>query len=228
MGKRLIQQRRGKGSIFRALKHHALAKPQMILQAAEIIDIVDDTLHNTPLLKLLQEDKTILYMLAAEGNKVGDMIELNKPTKGNVCELKYIPVGVQFFNIEITPTSDATIVRTPGSFATILNKEEGKGLVQLPSKKTKYFASNCRAIIGIAAGGGKEDKPFLKAGNKHFARAATRKLYPVVRGTAMDAYAHPHGGKNLGHPTTISRRKTPPGRKVGHLSAKRTGRSRKK
>ncbi len=228
MGKRLIQQRRGKGSIFRALSHHALAKPQMISQRAEIIDIVDDPVRNTPLLKLLQDDQKVAYMLASEGSKVGDIVEINKTTKGSICELRNIPAGAQFFNIEVTPTSDATIVRTPGSFATILNKEANKVLVQLPSKKTKYFASNCRAIIGIAAGSGQNEKPFLKAGNKHFAKAAKRKLYPVVRGTAMNACSHPHGGKNLGRSTTISRRKSSPGAKVGSISSKRTGRGRKK
>lgn len=229
MGKRLIQQRRGKGSIFRALKHHAVAKPQMISQRAEVIDIVDDPLHTTPYLKLLQDNMEIIYMLAPEGIKVGDILEPDKPTMtGSVCELKDIPIGTQFFNIELRPTSDATLVRTAGSFATILNKEENRILVQLPSKKTKYFAPNCRAIIGVAAGGGRKNKPLLKAGNKHYARAATRKLYPVVSGTAMNVFAHPHGGKNLGHPTTISRWKSPPGKKVGSISAKKTGKGKKK
>jgi large subunit ribosomal protein L2 len=50
----------------------------------------------------------------------------------------------------------------------------------------------------------------------------------TVRGVAMNAVDHPHGGGNRQHPgrpTTISRH-APPGRKVGSIAAKRTGKRR--
>ena len=82
------------------------------------------------------------------------------------------------------------------------------------------------ATIGIVAGGGRPEKPFLKAGAVwHHTRPKARK-WPVVRGTAMNACSHPHGGgshQSPGRPTTVSRH-APPGRKVGNIAARRTGR----
>ncbi len=75
----------------------------------------------------------------------------------------------------------------------------------------------------MAAGGGRLEKPFKKAGTHWHAVRARNKYYPVVRGTAMAAYDHPHGGKSFGKPTAV-KRSTPPGRKVGQVAAKRTGR----
>lgn len=80
-------------------------------------------------------------------------------------------------------------------------------------------------MIGVIGGGGRNEKPMLKAGNVYWKFKAKRKCWPNVRGVAMNPVDHPHGGGNhqhLGKPSTISRR-TPPGRKVGLIAARRTG-----
>ena len=82
------------------------------------------------------------------------------------------------------------------------------------------------ATIGITAGGGRKDKPFIKAGKKHYAFRTRGKQYPIVRGVAMCAVNHPHGGgghQHVGKPSTVKRGASP-GRKVGSIAAKRTGR----
>ena len=84
----------------------------------------------------------------------------------------------------------------------------------------------CRATIGIIAGGGRVDRPFLKAGKKYHKMKTRAAKYPRVRGVAMNVIDHPFGGGNMQHPgrpTTVSRR-APPGRKVGQIAARRTGR----
>ena len=83
----------------------------------------------------------------------------------------------------------------------------------------------CRATIGVVAGGGRKEKPFVKAGKKYHAMKAKAIKWPRVRGVAMNAVDHPFGGgrhQHTGKPTTVSRR-MPPGRKVGHIAARRTG-----
>jgi len=81
-------------------------------------------------------------------------------------------------------------------------------------------------MIGIIAGGGRTDKPVLKAGNcyhKHKARG--RATWPRIRGVAMNPVDHPHGGGNhqhIGKPSTISRYASA-GQKVGLIAARRTG-----
>ena len=95
----------------------------------------------------------------------------------------------------------------------------------MPSGELKYLNPNCRASIGVVAGGGRKDKPFLKAGKKWHAYKAKGKKFMTVRGVAMNAVDHPHGGGNRQHPgrpTTVSRH-APAGRKVGSIAAKRTG-----
>jgi len=80
-------------------------------------------------------------------------------------------------------------------------------------------------MIGIVAGGGRTDKPILKAGRAHWKRKIRKNVWPRVRGVAMNPVEHPHGGGNhqhVGHATTVSRY-APPGKKVGLIAARRTG-----
>merc|ERR1711924_579208 len=77
----------------------------------------------------------------------------------------------------------------------------------------------CRAVVGIVAGGGRMDKPVLKAGNSFHKYRVKRNCWPKVRGSAMNPVEHPHG---VGNPTTTSRF-CPAGAKVGLIAARRTG-----
>ena len=98
--------------------------------------------------------------------------------------------------------------------------------VELPSSKRREFLPECRAMIGIVAGSGRTEKPFLKAGNKFYAMKAKNKMWPIVSGTSMNSVDHPFGGSSShakGIPTQ-SARNDPPGRKVGKIAPKRTGR----
>uniref|UniRef100_A0A6I8RT39 Large ribosomal subunit protein uL2 n=1 Tax=Xenopus tropicalis TaxID=8364 RepID=A0A6I8RT39_XENTR len=97
-----------------------------------------------------------------------------------------------------------------------------KGIVK------KVISSANRAIVGVVAGGGRIDKPILKAGRAYHKYKAKRNCWPRVRGVAMNPVEHPFGGGNhqhIGKPSTI-RRDAPAGRKVGLIAARRTGRLR--
>merc|ERR1712080_185370 len=88
--------------------------------------------------------------------------------------------------------------------------------------------SKCRAMIGIVAGGGRVDKPMLKAGRAYHKYKVKRNCWPVVRGVAMNPVEHPHGGGNHQHIGMASTVKwnASAGRKVGLIAARRTGRVR--
>jgi len=110
--------------------------------------------------------------------------------------------------------------------ATVTDKMEGRVAVRMPSGSTKWFNGQCRATIGIVAGGGRSEKPFVKAGKKYHKMKNTASNWPRVRGFAMNVIDHPFGGgghQHAGRPKTVSRG-TSPGRKVGHIAARRTGR----
>jgi len=136
-----------------------------------------------------------------------------------------MPLGTLVFNIEGTPQDGGKFARASGVTAIVRNKS-GKNIELLfRSKKTKWFNGSCLCTVGMVAGGGRTDKPFLKAGNKYHYIKSKAKKWPIVRGVSMNAVSHPFGGgaKQSPHkPTTISRN-APPGRKVGQIAARRTG-----
>jgi large subunit ribosomal protein L8e len=85
-----------------------------------------------------------------------------------------------------------------------------------------------RAQIGIVAGGGRTDKPVLKAGRNYHKFKVKGNRWPSVGAVNMNAVDHPHGGGNHDHLGRAStrRRDAPPGQKVGLIAARRTGRVR--
>ncbi|KAE8655965.1 60S ribosomal protein L8 [Hibiscus syriacus] len=83
-------------------------------------------------------------------------------------------------------------------------------------------------MIGQVAGGGRTEKPLLKAGNAYHRFRVKRNCWPKVRGVAMNPVEHPHRDGNhqhIDHASTV-RRDAPPGQKVGLIAARRTGRLR--
>jgi large subunit ribosomal protein L2 len=234
MGKNLISQKRGKGgSNYRSPSFRYVAKAgfaQVTKQpvAGRIVDIIHCPAHSTPLAFIKYDDGTSTYLLAGEGFKVNDYVYAGTAeiSTGNVVELKDVPEGTSVYNIEIQPGDGGRIARAGGTFAKIMAKFPDKVVLLLPSKKEKSFHPTCRVCIGAAAGSGRTEKPFVKAGNKYHKFKAMNRLYPRVCGQSMNAVSHPHGtsrSSKKGQPT-IARRNAPPGAKVGLIRPRRTGR----
>lgn len=143
--------------------------------------------------------------------------------------LEKAPDSSAVFNLELMPNDGGKIARTSGAFATVLSHDEDSGLVsvRLASKRVIKLDPHCRATIGVASGGGRTEKPLVKAGHGKWKWKARNKHWPKVRGSAMSAYDHPYGGRSFGTPTPVART-APPGQKVGHIAASRTGRRRGK
>jgi len=149
---------------------------------------------------------------------------------GNVLPLSKLPEGTVVCNVEGKLGDRGTFARASGNYATVIshNPDENVTRIKLPSGAKKSVSSTCRAMVGIVAGGGRLDKPVLKAGNSYHKYKAKRNCWPKVRGVAMNPVEHPHGGGNhqhVGHATTTNRH-DPPGKKVGLIAARRTGRIR--
>ena len=233
MGKRIITRARGKGgSQYRAPSHRYFGKvsyPSALVMSGKnglVKDIVNDPSKSAPIAIIKLPNNEKVFHIAPEGLRVGDEIHYGgSPDVGNVLELKDIPLGTRIFAIEITPNNGPKACRCSGSFATITNKTENRVTVMLSSGKTKVLKSNCRATIGVPAGSGKQEKPWVKAGTHHFAKRARGKLYPRVSGVAMSPVDHPYGGKRkTPRPSKTVSRNAPPGAKVGSIAARRTGR----
>merc|ERR1711923_676145 len=139
-------------------------------------------------------------------------------------------MGTIICNIESKVGDRGSYARGSGCYATVITHDEDKGTsrLRLPSGGKKTVSSNVRAQIGIVAGGGRTDKPLLKAGNAYHKYRVKRNCWPKIRGVAKNPVEHPHGGGNhqhIGKPSTV-RRDASPGKKVGLIAARRTGRIR--
>jgi large subunit ribosomal protein L2 len=236
MGRRIQGQRRGRGSsTFRAPSHrykaelsHKRTEDDDVL-AGEVVDVEHDPARSAPVARVEFEDGDQRLVLASEGVGVGDTLEIGISAsieEGNTLPLAEIPEGVPVCNVERQPGDGGKFARASGVNADLVTHERDAAVVQLPSGEMKRLSPDCRATIGVVAGGGRTEKPFVKAGNKHHKMKARGTKWPRVRGVAMNAVDHPFGGggrQHPGRPKSVSRDASP-GRKVGDIASKRTGR----
>jgi large subunit ribosomal protein L2 len=236
MGRRIQGQRRGRGtSTFRAPSHRYKANLEhrttedTDLISGTVVDIEHDPARSAPIAAVEFEDGDRRLVLVPEGVGVGDEMQVGVSAAiepGNTLPLAEIPEGVPVCNVESSPGDGGKFARASGVSAQLLTHDRSVAVVTLPSGKMKRLDPQCRATIGVVAGGGRTEKPMVKAGNKHHKMKARGTKWPRVRGVAMNAVDHPFGGggrQHPGQPKSVSR-DAPPGRKVGDISSKRTGR----
>ena len=198
-------------------------------------DIIHDPGRGAPIAKIQFNNryrfkKDNVQWTATEGTYTGQFIYCGKKAQlvpGNVVPLSEMPPGTVINNVEKHQGDKGKFAKTSGGFAQIIGHIEGanKVRVRMPSGQKKTIANTARASVGIVAGGGRIDKPLLKAGRAYHKYRVKRNSWPKVRGVAMNPVEHPHGGGNhqhIGHPSTVSRAAVP-GQKVGLIAARRTG-----
>lgn len=243
MGKRILVQRRGRGgSVFRAPTHRRVGEASLPEPSEKevggavkgtVVDLLHDPGRGTPLAYLKFEDGAECYVPAPEGMGINQEVfrgEAAPVSVGNILPLGKIPEGTLVCNVEMLPGDGGKLARASGTYATVVSHTPMGAEVKLPSGKTLYLNEKCRAMVGVIAGAGRTEKPFLKAGTKAALMASRGRKWPKVRGQAMIAASHPFGGgrhRHPGKPTTVSRH-APPGKKVGLIAAKRAGRGGRK
>ena len=233
MGKRIIQQARGHGSSTYRVKKSAfkykLKYPPQLEGEGTVLKLLNSPGHSAPIAKIKYE-KIFFYMPAfngmIEGQKIG--FESKDVNKGHILMLKDIPIKTQIYNIESKPRDGGIFIKSGGSSAVINRVVENDIFILMPSKKEKKFNHNCRAVIGVVAGAGRFDKPVVKAGKKYHIKKTKSKLWPRTSAVKMNAVDHPFGSGRAKNPKSkIAKRNAPPGRKVGLLRPRRTGKKKK-
>jgi large subunit ribosomal protein L2 len=238
LGKRTLVRRRGRGGKqFRAITVGKLAPakyPNFKLNehhSGTVVDIVHERGRDAPLARIHFDDNTYSYVPAPNGTTVGSRIEIGvgaTATARNILSLESIPDGTLICNIEKNAGDGGKLIKSAGSSALVFAHGTEGVTLKFPSGKFLLVNPKCRAMIGIIAGAGRKDKPFLKAGNRAKYMQAHGRLYPTVRGIAQAAVYHPHGGgrhQHIGRQSSVGRT-TPPGRKVGIIAPRKTGRGR--
>jgi large subunit ribosomal protein L2 len=228
MGKRILTRKRGKGRQFTSPSHRhkggpgGVRYPKMDEDSGAITDILHDPGRTAPLLRVEFARAGERLLIAPEGAQVGQTVQIGNSAPvlaGNILPLIKIPIGTRIFNVEGRPGDGGRFARAAGSSG-VLVSQGAQVIVQFASGQFKSLDPLCRATLGRPAGGGRSIKPFTKAGKKWHSVRSRSRVYPTVRGVAMNPVDHPHGGgahQHVGRPSTVSSG-APPGAKVGRLS----------
>ena len=238
MGKRTLVRRRGRGGKqFRAITVGKIAPAKYPnfkmeqIHSGNVVDIVHERGRDAPLAKIHFDNGNYSYIPAVEGITVGSTIDIGSSanaTANNILPLESIPDGTTICNIERNAGDGGKLIKAAGSSAIVFAHGTEGVTIKFPSGKFLIINPKCRAVIGAIAGAGRKEKPFLKAGNRAKYMQAHGRLYPTVRGIAQAAVYHPHGGgrhQHIGRQSSVGRN-NPPGRKVGNISPRKTGRGR--
>jgi large subunit ribosomal protein L2 len=147
------------------------------------------------------------YILCPDGLAPGEAVQSgrNLPIRpGNAMPLSDVPVGVEIHNLQLYPSARAFLVRSAGTAAQLLAKEDPWAVVKLPSGEIRRFDFRCVATIGRVSNPEHKDISVGKAG-----RSRHRGRRPRTRAVAMNPVDHPMGGgegKSSGgrHPCSAS------------------------
>ena len=172
---------------------------------AKVAAIEYDPNRNARIALLHYLDGEKRYILAPRGADVGDLLQSGHGSEirpGNALPLRYIPVGTVVHNVELKPGRGGQLARSAGSGVQLVAKDEGYGVLRLPSGEMRRVPLSCRATIGQVGNADHENVNAGKAG-----RSRWKGKRPAVRGSAMNPVDHPHGGgegKSKGgrHPVT--------------------------
>ena len=169
---------------------------------AKVLTLEYDPNRTAHIALVQYEDGEKRYIIAPVGLKAGDKIISSasadiKP--GNCLPIANIPVGTVIHNIEMHPGKGAQLVRSAGTAAQLMAKENGDAQIRMPSGEVRIVRTNCMAVIGQVGNIDHENVHIGKAGRKRHMG-----VRPTVRGSVMNPNDHPHGGGEgkspVGHP----------------------------
>lgn len=151
-----------------------------------------DPKRNALLALVVYSNGIISYIIATENLSVGDCILAKENVvlkSGNLTFLGNIPIGFRICCVEFYPNAGAQLVRSAGTYATIISKLDTFVILKLKSGELRKFSSDCSAMLGTVSNFQYMYRDFKKAGYYRL-----KGWLPVVRGVAMNPVDHPHGG----------------------------------
>lgn len=168
----------------------------------------------------LYRDGERRYVILPKEMKVGSTFIVSETaslTIGNRLPLGSIPVGTFVYNIEISPLSGASLVRSAGNYAEVVAHDAGYAQIKLPSTEIRKVSDLSWASIGAV---GNEEYNLVVIGKA--GRSRWMGIRPTVRGTAMNPVDHPHGGGEGKQGRGLRRAKSKWGKPTGKGQKTRT------
>jgi large subunit ribosomal protein L2 len=138
------------------------------------------------------KDGEIAYIIAPQRLAVGDKVVSGQKVDvkpGNAMPLKSMPVGTIIHNIEMKPGKGAQMVRSAGTFAQLVGRDQGYAQIKLASGELRIVRADCMATVGAVSNPDHMNQNLGKAGRKRWMG-----IRPTVRGVVMNPVDHPHGG----------------------------------
>ena len=173
-------------------KYRVIDFKRNVDETAKVIGVEYDP-NRTSYIALLENDEgKKSYIIAPVGLTDGDVVSAGADSDikpGNVLPISAIPVGTIIHNIELYPGKGGQLVRSAGTTAQLMAKENGTAQVRLPSGEVRIVRLDCKATIGQVGNLEHETVKLGKAGKtRHLG------IRPTVRGSVMNPCDHPHGG----------------------------------
>jgi len=185
-------------------------KRQKLNIPAKVTAIEYDPKRSARLALLTYADGVKTYIIAPLGIKVGDKLVSGPEADirpGNCLPIENIPTGTMIHNIEMQPGKGAQLVRSAGTSAQLLAKEDVFAQIRLPSGEIRLISKRCFAVIGQVGNVEHSQIKLGKAGRKRHMG-----FRPAVRGSAMNPNDHPHGGGEGRSPIGMPGPKSPWGK----------------
>lgn len=201
---RITTRHRGGGvkQFYRIVNHKLAPGTEATVQQIEY-----DPNRSARLARIKDQSGTYHYVIAGNTMRVGHTISAGHEASietGNRLPLKNIPTGTLIYNIELQSGKGGQVVRAAGTKAQLMAKEGDHALVRMPSGEVRRFRIECMATLGTV---GNEQHQNVKIGSA--GRKRRMGIRPGVRGVAMNAADHPHGGGDGGRHGTGKPPRTP-------------------
>ncbi len=149
--------------------------------------------NRTAFIALIEyKDGTRNYIVAPQRLKVGDKVIAGSKVDvkpGNAMPLKNMPVGTIIHNIEMKPGKGAQMIRSAGTYAQLVGRDQGYAQIKLASGELRVVLSECMASVGAVSNPDHSNTNMGKAGRNRW-----KGRRPHVRGVVMNPVDHPHGG----------------------------------
>ena len=190
---------------------------------AKVASIEYDPNRSANIALLVYADGEKRYIIHPEGLKVGDTVlsgENADIKPGNCLPIENIPLGTVLHNIEMKPGKGAQMVRSAGSSAQLMAKENGFAQIRLGSGEVRMVTLNCKATIGAVGNHDHENVKIGKAGRKRW-----MVIRPTVRGVVMNPCDHPHGGGEGKSPVGMPSPVTPWGKPALGYKTRKKGKA---
>ena len=138
---------------------------------AKVAAIEYDPNRSARIALLHYADGAKAYILAPARLRVGATVESGpdadiKP--GNALPLENIPTGTMVHNVELKPGQGGKMARSAGSSVQLVAKDDGYGVLRLPSGEMRRVPLTCRATVGQVGNTDHENQSGGKAGRSRW------------------------------------------------------------